>query len=265
MILIPQYRTARRAATAGAFNPLDDAGLMLWIDPSTLSTLWQDTGASTAVAADADPVDLAQDRSSNARNLVGAGSTARPLYKTSGGLSWLDFDGSNDYLYRTSAFAYAAGACSIFIGYYSASTSPNTFIITEGSTSTTTPVYCPAIASNSVGAELGAFYRTDGNYTVINSATEMGVINNSTAHVVSITDSGSSFKTYVDGTLDTTTAYTRATTTLNSFSLGALRRTSVSFYRACRIYQLLIVNRVVSDSDRALYQQFVASKCGVTL
>lgn len=263
MYLIPQFRAGRRAS--GAFNPLDDTGLMLWIDPSTLSTLWQDTGASTAVAADSDPVDLAQDRSSNARNLIGVGTTARPLYKTSGGLHWLEFDGTNDYLYRTSAFMYAAGACSVFVGYYSGQTTTVRQAVCEGRSSSNTPSYIPMQNGATTGTNMSVFYRTDGGTTALNSTTDMGVVNDSAAHVVSILDSGSAIINYIDGAAGTSRSYTRAATTLDRFSLGCLLRTTAANFKAMRIYQLLIVNREVNSTDRALYESFVAARCGVTL
>jgi hypothetical protein len=79
------------------FNPLSvspDA----WYDPSDLTTLFQNSNGTTAVAADGDPVGYMADKSGNGKHLVQAVAGSRPLYKTSGGLSWLLFDGTNDFI-----------------------------------------------------------------------------------------------------------------------------------------------------------------------
>lgn len=72
--------------------------LQVWLDPSDLSTMFQSgtrAAPGTAVAADGDPVGLILDKSGNAHDFTASGTT-RPLYKTSAGKSWLQFDGVDD-------------------------------------------------------------------------------------------------------------------------------------------------------------------------
>lgn len=69
-----------------------------WYDPSDLSTLWKDTAGTTPVTADGDAVARIDDKSGNGRHLTQSTAGSRPLYKTSGGISWLQFDGVDDYL-----------------------------------------------------------------------------------------------------------------------------------------------------------------------
>jgi hypothetical protein len=102
---------------AGAAVPFCPIQLFLpgqsgvWYDFSDLTTLFQSgTRASpgAAVAADGDPVGLVLDKSGNNRDLVQATSTKRPLYKTSAGVSWLLFDGVDDFLQSSAAFNLSA-------------------------------------------------------------------------------------------------------------------------------------------------------------
>lgn len=86
-----------------AFTPLS-LSPAAWYDPSDLSTMFQDTAGTTPVTTDGDPVGRINDKSGNGRNLLQATAASRPLYKTSGGLHWLLFDGSDDFL-ETAAFA----------------------------------------------------------------------------------------------------------------------------------------------------------------
>lgn len=76
--------------------------LAAWWDPSDLATMFQSgsrAAPGAAVAADGDPVGLILDKSGNSRDLVADATAGRnPLYRTSGGLRWLEFDGVNDML-----------------------------------------------------------------------------------------------------------------------------------------------------------------------
>lgn len=68
----------------------------VWYDPSDLSTLFQDSAGTTPVTADGDPVGLIRDKSGNGYHASQALAGFRPLYKTSGGLHWLEFAGTDD-------------------------------------------------------------------------------------------------------------------------------------------------------------------------
>lgn len=64
-----------------------------WYDPSDLSTLWQDDAGTIPVTADGQTVARIDDKSGNGNHLrsdsAGTGRLA-PLYKTAGGVSWLE-------------------------------------------------------------------------------------------------------------------------------------------------------------------------------
>lgn len=90
--------------SSGAFSPISLSPL-IWLDPSDLSTLWKDTAATSAVTTDGDLVARINDKSGNGRNLTQSTASARPAYKTSGGLHWLQFDGVDDTLTYSGAIA----------------------------------------------------------------------------------------------------------------------------------------------------------------
>lgn len=102
----------RTAVASGPYSPLDDTP-WAWYDASDLTTLWQNTGGTTPVAADGDPVALWQDKSGNGRHLTQSTSTLRPTYKTSGGLHWLEFvnTGSTTKMVGSSAINSASVYC----------------------------------------------------------------------------------------------------------------------------------------------------------
>lgn len=69
-----------------------------WYDPSDLTTLFQLAGDTTPNVAVGDPVGKMLDKSGNGYHVTQSSSTKRPILRTSGGLYWLEFDGSNDFL-----------------------------------------------------------------------------------------------------------------------------------------------------------------------
>jgi len=70
--------------------------------------LFQDSAMTVPVAADGDPVGAMLDKSGNGNHMLQATAANRPLYKTSGGLHWIESDGVNDLLSCSSRFGLGA-------------------------------------------------------------------------------------------------------------------------------------------------------------
>lgn len=92
------FRT-QHGGPAQAFDPLSlfaggDNGA--WYDPSDTSTLWQDAARMVPVSADGDPVGAIDDKSGNSNHLSQTNTAKRPVYRTIGGVHWLEFDGMDD-------------------------------------------------------------------------------------------------------------------------------------------------------------------------
>jgi hypothetical protein len=88
-----------RLASGPSFQPTLISGLELWLDASDLSTLYQSSGGSLAIA-DGDPVGEWRDKSGTLRNAVQASGTNKPALKLSilNSLPVVRFDGVNDFL-----------------------------------------------------------------------------------------------------------------------------------------------------------------------
>lgn len=76
-----------------------------WYDPSDLTTMFQDTAGTVPITADGQAVARINDKSGNNKHLTQATGANCPLYKTSSGLHWLLFDGTNDSLFNVSPIA----------------------------------------------------------------------------------------------------------------------------------------------------------------
>jgi hypothetical protein len=81
-----------------AFSPDQVSSTQAFYDPSDLSTLFQDAAGSTPVTADGQAVRLMRDKSGNGHHAIAPSDAARPLYKTAGGLHWLQPDGTDDWM-----------------------------------------------------------------------------------------------------------------------------------------------------------------------
>jgi hypothetical protein len=78
-----------------------------WYDPSDLGTLWQDTAGTTPVTATGQAVARIDDKSGNGNHAVQATEANRPILRQDDGLYYLEFDGVNDFLQKTSAITLA--------------------------------------------------------------------------------------------------------------------------------------------------------------
>lgn len=126
-------------------SPFSPADLTLtgWWDPSDLSTMWQDTAGTTPVTADGDVVARIDDKSGNSRNFTQSTSGARPVYRTSGGLHWLEFAGSGDWMINSATLATLYGSTT-FNAVVSARA--------DSITLSTTPLLAPAVLHGDEGA-----------------------------------------------------------------------------------------------------------------
>jgi hypothetical protein len=83
----------------GVFSPLDlfqTGDILVWYDPSDLSTMFQDTAGTTPVTADGQSVLLIRDKGPGGYHRTQATPSQAPKYKTDGTLHWLLYDGTDD-------------------------------------------------------------------------------------------------------------------------------------------------------------------------
>ncbi|MCX6104273.1 MAG: hypothetical protein NTY08_00355, partial [Proteobacteria bacterium] len=71
--------TVQTSAAVASVAPISIAGLVLWLDASRASSRFQDSGLTTAAAADGDPVGGWKDRSGNSYSFLQSTSAYRPV------------------------------------------------------------------------------------------------------------------------------------------------------------------------------------------
>lgn len=106
------------ARGAGGFTPAalfanSEAGV--WYDPSDLTSMYQGRTGTTAAAVDS-PVGQLLDKSGNGNHAVAPTDAARPILRESGGLYYLEFDGTDDGLSVATFNMSSTDKLSIFTG-----------------------------------------------------------------------------------------------------------------------------------------------------
>lgn len=112
--LRPRLLPTGISTTVPAWTPLELFAASedgFWLDPSDLSTVWQDT-AGTVPAVVGDPVGRIDDKSGNGNNAIQGTPANRPILRQDAdGAYYLEFDGSNDRLVVTNAMGQDVFAC----------------------------------------------------------------------------------------------------------------------------------------------------------
>jgi hypothetical protein len=245
-----------------AFNPSNIAGLQLWLDATT--GLFDATSGGNPVTTDGGSVARWEDQSGSGRHITQATSGDRPILKTSiqNSKNILRFDGSSQYLSRTDAFVFNAGATTIFCAIKS-SAFVDKRLIAEGNSANSLPVYAPMQSSQLDGTRVSHFYRTDAGSIVLLNQENGGTAFNGSFNLVQISDTGSQFKFFVNKTETKLVNYTRATTTLDRFSIGCLLRASPGFFIACDLGEVIIYDSAISTSNKQLVENYLYSKWGI--
>lgn len=235
----------------------------LWLDPSDLSKMFQSSGGTGAVAADSDPVGKINDKSGNGNHFTQATSGLRPLYKTSGGLRWLQFDGVDDAL--------VGPAMSTFI-------TTTTFdlvcagiinTITENDTSGQA-TFNDALFADS-GGIFALLFRTgspqmkaflyDGSPKSANDSYTAGA-----AFVAHMRHDGSGNLAITQNARSTVTAAVGTSINAsNIVSLGRNRSDAFNVWTDCKFYGLISRKTTFGASDLALVKTYLGTKVGLVL
>jgi len=80
------------------------------------ATMFQDSAGTTPVTTDGDPVGKILDKSGRGNHASQATAAKRPLYKTSGGLHWLQFDGVDDRVSSASLDLSGTSTATLLLG-----------------------------------------------------------------------------------------------------------------------------------------------------
>ncbi len=256
-------------SVAPVFSPLDlfSAGEQgVWYDPSDLTTMFQDSAGTMPVTADGQPVGLILDKSGRNNHASQATAANRPLYKTSGGLHWLQFDGVDDALATASIDFTATDKMSAFSGCSVNNVTTSTGVIYEFGQD-------PATTNNSFGLLCGgaAFgdVRFSARTTTTTIRTSTGKLAVSTPTVLSnafdMSNPASSIPVFRKDGADFTNTITGTHTVGSAFGnypLYVSSRINTTLYLVGRIYSLIVLGRLATTQEITDTETWVNSKTG---
>lgn len=243
------------------FNNGENGG---WYDPSDLSTLWQDTAGTTAVTTSGQSVARIDDKSGSGHHLTQATAASRPTYQTSGGLHWLDFDGTDDYLQETSFTASitdSGGALAVSSASNNAEKIGGLLEeLVQGSSGDTgrNIIYFDTRAT----PRRIANYAPDSTGGTVDRLIDLDAEIDSTAKVFIFNSDGTSGSAYLDNvqqgsTVSTTAAFPSTT----KITIG--RQAAGPSYHDGKLYGALILDRALTTQERSDLNTWLSDKAGI--
>jgi hypothetical protein len=234
-----------------------------WFDPSDLSRMWQDTAGATPVTADGQTV-ARIDGQRGVVSLRQSDAAKRPAYKTSAGLHWLQFDGTNDS-FSSAASVSIDNVHSIVAGVKvnSLANGFNAEFLTSAFSSGELPNYFAA-----------AIYNNGGNYMVrsiypsidsFNTGISLGASISNAFVLSQLRNSGTELiqRNAGAGTSLTITTSSAAITQPGFLTTG--RHLDSAQFLNGNLYFLLIRGALTAGADLTALEGFAAAKTGVTL
>jgi hypothetical protein len=259
--------TSNLSLSGGAASleaPETISGLQAWYDPSDLSTMWKDTAGTDPVTADGDAVARIDDKSGNARHLTQGTAANRPLYKTAGGLHWLQFDGTNDQLSVNSAGLRITGDLTLCAGVYKNAGGTFGGILSCQTGAATVNAYEWRLSNHGTLAVMefiagdGAAVESDAVGTVTGTL--------AAAHVLSVRrDGGATIDFSLDGADEIQQAHTKVPTADASSVFVMGNRNATGIPLAGRIYAATVYDALLSAGDLGTLETYVGGKCGVVV
>jgi hypothetical protein len=222
-------RWTRRGSGALSLRSATE-GLSLWIDARDTSRF---SGS---------PVTSLLDKSPAGHDLAEASATAPTWSATAANsLPGFAFNGTQR-LRRSEAWMYASGAATVIALVSCPIPAANDTVISEGWSGGNTPLYAP-MRCHSTPSTCTSLITSDASGNTLGTASVLSASAFvSTPTLLVRIDSGSNMAARLNGAAGTNADYTRATTTLNLFCLGAESQGGPSSHWEGVIHELLVIS-----------------------
>ena len=238
----------------GGFSPPDIAGLELWYNQSDISTLWQDSGRTTAVTAPGDPVGAWDDKSGNGGHALQSIGGDKPTYQTSGIFfndinNWLDnFTHIPPYYPLTmfAVFRVGSGKEGHTIGI---------------SSTTATTRYTRHLIRNSGYAA----YQASNNVPISDIFdTATNAYNDDANHIqTTVGTDATNRELWVDGGDYQSSSVNVAAQPVDTVCIGRLSRATPSSYYGGYMLEAAFYNTALSIANRQAFENYAITKWGI--
>lgn len=236
---------------------------------ASTAKMWQDTGNTTPVSANNDPVGHWEGQK-NGRDVIQSTTGAKPRYNAGG---WLTFNGANTIMTDNTGTlgVYAAGQCTVFtVGKFANNATSQDAIFCEGRNGSSNPIFTPIVAKTSNTQNAAPNIRDDAGTIILNEASGgdatlliTGAFDG-TAHSLVAVDNGTGITGYRDNTAGTQRNYSpsRSTLTLDQYSIGGryLGGGATSTWIAGDVVAVGAIGRAINSTERGKLQTWAANK-----
>jgi hypothetical protein len=261
----------KRAATwpASMPLPLSISGLQLWLDASDSATMFDATTGGSLVAADG-AVARWEDKSGNGLHATQSDSGFRPVRKAAiqGGKDVLRFDGSDDQLSAANVFTATSDYTVFFVGVGKSINNGGRAFVSLSTTSEATNGYFHYIYRDDISNKSRVFFTTNAE-TANSSNDTASSISYNAFHMMSAVHSATNRQWWINGSSQGTA---NASSGSAAFSSAQLR---VGWYYSGispnnvygldgDICEIIIYNSALSDANRALVENYLIAKWGIT-
>lgn len=263
--MTPELSLRQLALQASSFAPKQlfkpaDRGILL--DPSVLSSLTQDAAGTTPVTAAGQPVGRIMDLSGLVNHATQSVPAARPTYQIdSGGRPYLLFDGLDDRMI-TPTIALSAAGRTVISAVRKNSDATQGAIIEHRPAWTTAGGIAQFAPGSNGAATLGSRSQTSATQSIINSPASYAAP--MTAVLSTVAQTGSHIMRINGAQVAADTPAGSMAALSAGLSIGA-RDNGAGLIASIRLYVLLLIDRVLTATELARAEKWLAAKCGVTI
>jgi len=250
------------ASVVSAWSPLRLPNLKLWLDPSDLSTLFQDYLGTIPVTADGDPVGLILDKSGLGYHASQSISTRRPKYRTDGILHWLESDGVDDVLSTVQGSSVMDGGGMIAAAYMSNADERISGVVEEIESPVVDAGKRVALYADTRTSPMrSVVYSPDGDDELFDRDSKLVP---SVSEVCVFNSDGVTGKSYIDNVEQLSTMATTFNFTGDTI-INIGRQSVGGLYLNGRIYSVIMCDSGINSSQITSTSKYLAQKSGVTL
>lgn len=247
----------RRVTSSVVVTTPDTSGLVVWYDASDTTKIKTTVAGSTSVASDGDLVGKWINKGSYSSFDVEAtgDDSSRPVWHSSGGVKWVEGDGSNDLLHHFGALGFygLSSGFTVVVGVR-ANPSVDAVLVTDSHSGSFPQAFVNVMMANGATASTASmrYNRSDNSQVISPSVAIQTSIFNNTDKCYAVTDSKTDIIPYVDGVAGTTYSYTRSGTVsgMDRFTLFGFSGYGGYFdFFAARLHGVLVYDRVLTGSE----------------
>jgi len=261
--VIPMLRDAPVAGSSSGSDVFGSSSESAWTPAEITTALWLDAADSDTITLNGGNVSQWDDKSGNLRHISQGTSAAQPGYTSD---ESVNFDGSDDHLFRTDAFMYAAGQSHVFAVVTPDTVATNNYLFAEGSSTDNDTIYSLIVMQETTASTCAGFIRNDAAVTLASqdSAALSGAWVASEKMLIAAQDTGSNYGRRKNGGTATSDSYSRSgSLTANRFAIGGLLRASFAVPMNVKVHEFIVLTSAPTTDERQKIEGYLAWKWGL--